>query len=228
MPKRTVILDRAAELLATSPSGDVSTRAVCEAAGVTQPVLYRLFGDKDGLLSAVADHVWEQYLAGKRAAVPGSDVLADLRAGWDNHTAFALAHPHAYRLVFGSALSAEPAAIAEAMRLLGEVTERLASEGLLRVSPEEAARVIMAANSGVALGMILRPTEYPEGASEEVREATIRGILAGDAVADPVAVAVATLRSRVRGGDAADTFTAAEAALIDEWLGRLTRTGSGT
>lgn len=192
---------------------------------MTQPVLYRLFGDKDGLLSAVADHVWEQYLAGKRAAVPGSDVLADLRAGWDNHTAFALAHPHAYRLVFGSALTAAPAAIAEAMRLLGAVTERLASAGLLRIPPEEASRIIMAANSGVALGMILRPTEYPEGASEEVREATIRGILLGDAAADPVSVAVTTLRARVRADDEYDTFTAAEAALIDEWLGRLTPTG---
>jgi AcrR family transcriptional regulator len=201
----------------------VATRSVCDAAGVTQPVLYRLFGDKDGLLSAVADHVWEQYLAGKRAAEPGSDPLEDLRAGWDNHTSFALQHPHAYRLVFGSALTAEPAAIAEAMRLLGVVTQRLAREGLLLVSPDEASRIIMAANSGVALGMILRPTEFPATASIEVREATIRGIVVGAVAADPVAAAVTTLRSRVRSEDASGAFTAAESALIDEWLARLVR-----
>lgn len=58
MDTRSVILDRAVELLAASESGDISTRAVCEAAGVGQPVLYQLFGDKDGLLAAVADRVW--------------------------------------------------------------------------------------------------------------------------------------------------------------------------
>ena len=217
-----MVLERAAELLAGSPSGDVSTRAVCEAAGVTQPVLYRLFGDKDGLLSAVADFVWEQYLAGKRAAEAGPDPLDDLRAGWDQHTAFALAHPQAYRLVFGSALAARPVAIAEAMRLLGAVTTRLASAGRLCVSAEEAARIVMAANTGVALGMILRPEEVDAASSAEVREATIRGILAGPAEADPVAVAVTTLRSRLRAGtgEAGDAFTTAEAALLDEWLAR--------
>jgi len=204
--------------MARSASGDVSTRAVCEAAGVTQPVLYRLFGDKDGLLAAVADHVWEQYLSGKRAAEHSSDPLDDLRAGWDNHTAFALSHPNAYRLVFGSALAAEPAALAEAMRLLGSVTQRLAAAGRLRVSPEEAARVVMAANSGVALGMILRPGEFASTASDEVREATLRGILVDEAAADPLAVAVTTLRA----GLPAAAFTAAEAGLLDEWLARLT------
>jgi len=204
--------------MARSASGDVSTRAVCEAAGVTQPVLYRLFGDKDGLLAAVADHVWEQYLSGKRAAEHSSDPLDDLRAGWDNHTAFAQSHPHAYRLVFGSALAAEPAALAEAMRLLGSVTQRLAAAGRLRVSPEEAARVVMAANSGVALGMILRPGEFAGTVSAEVREATLRGILVDEAAADPLAVAVTTLRA----GLPAAAFTAAEAGLLDEWLVRLT------
>ena len=204
--------------MARSASGDVSTRAVCEAAGVTQPVLYRLFGDKDGLLAAVADHVWEQYLSGKRAAEHSSDPLDDLRAGWDNHTAFALSHPHAYRLVFGSALAAEPAALAEAMRLLGSVTQRLAAAGRLRVSPEEAARVVIAANSGVALGMILRPGEFASTASDEVREATLRGILVDEAAADPLAVAVTTLRA----GLPAAAFTAAETGLLDEWLARLT------
>ena len=217
MSTRTVILEKAAELLAHSASGDISTRAVCDAAGITQPVLYRHFGDKDGLLAAVADHVWEQYLAGKRAAEHSADPLEDLRAGWDQHTQFALTHPHAYRLVFGSALAAEPAALAEAMALLGEIMGRLAAAGRLLVAPEEAARIVMAANSGVALGMILRPAEFAEGISEQVREATLRGIVAEASGADPVALAVRILRA----GAGRDAFTPAEAALLDEWLGRL-------
>ena len=75
------ILEVAAELVANSPDGDVSTRAVCEAAGVGAPALYRHFGDKEGLLSAVVDHGYEKYLATKRGRRPGTDPIQDLEAG---------------------------------------------------------------------------------------------------------------------------------------------------
>lgn len=55
MDAREKILEAAAGLLAEAPVADVSTRAVCEAAGVGAPMLYRLFGDKAGLLAAVVD-----------------------------------------------------------------------------------------------------------------------------------------------------------------------------
>lgn len=58
---------RTAELLAASPSGGASTRAVSEAVGITQPILYLHFGDKGGLLSAVVYRMWAQYLEGKSA-----------------------------------------------------------------------------------------------------------------------------------------------------------------
>lgn len=215
-----MILDRAAELLAASPNGDISTRAVSEAADITQPILYRHFGDKEGLLSAVVDRVWEQYLESKRAARPSSDPLTDLRAGWDNHTTFALENPHAYRLVFGTALAVRPSAIAEAMRLLTEITRRLAAAGRLAVGPDEAAQAVMAANSGYALGAILRPEIHAPDASHAVRETTFRGVLADPAetdAADPVRAAVATVRERLVDVD----FTNAEATLFTEWLGRI-------
>jgi len=40
------ILEAAAELLTRSADADISTRAACEAAGVTAPTLYHYFGDK--------------------------------------------------------------------------------------------------------------------------------------------------------------------------------------
>ncbi|MBB4136537.1 TetR/AcrR family transcriptional regulator [Gordonia humi] len=219
MSTRSSIIAAAARLLAESGSGDVSTRAVCDAAGVTQPVLYRHFGDKDGLLSAVADSVWESYLAGKRAAERSGDPLDDLRAGWDNHTAFALENPYAYRLVFASDLSKRPAAIVEAVGLLTAILERLAADGRLAMSPEDAAQVVMAANSGVALGLLLRREVYPDTAISDVtREATLRGILATHDGVDPIAGSAATIRARVR---SSDDFTAPEAALFEEWLGRM-------
>ncbi|UOQ57890.1 TetR/AcrR family transcriptional regulator [Leucobacter allii] len=227
MSTRSLILSRAIELLAESPDGDISTRAVCEAAGVTQPVLYRQFGDKSGLLTAVADAVWDEYLEMKRAASPSEDPVADLRSGWDAHTGFALAHPHAYRLVFASGLDSPPAALAEAMALLQDALARIALRGRLRMDPSRAARIVMAANSGVALALILRPEEYRgTDASADAREATLRGILVDapeDAQpVDGIAAAATAIRALLaRSSEEPAPFSPAEAALLDDWLARL-------
>lgn len=218
---RSVILDAAAELLAQSPAGDVSTRAVCDAAGVTQPVLYRLFGDKDGLLAAVVDQVWDGYLGMKRATQESADAVDDLRHGWDSHTAFALANPHAYRLLFGTRLTTRPEAATEAMGLLRGVLERVAEQGRLRMPPDEAARVVMAANTGVALGLLLHPELFDGTAvSVAVRDATLRAVLSDERSPSSEApqVAATTLRAHLAENDA---FTPSEAGLLDEWLGRI-------
>ena len=47
---RTKVLIAAADLFATHGYYDVSVREICEAAGVTKPVLYYYFKDKDDLL----------------------------------------------------------------------------------------------------------------------------------------------------------------------------------
>ena len=218
-----MILHEAARLLAASATGDISTRAVCDAAGITQPVLYRQFGNKDGLLAAVADDVWQQYLAVKRAATPSPDPVDDLRAGWDAHTAFALEHPHPYRLVFGSRLSTTPESGREAMRLLAGILERVAAEGRLGMPVADAARIVLAANSGVALGLLLHPEMYADPtASDVVRDATIAAVTldagGGD---DPVATAARTLEARLAADGADAPFSAAEVGLLTEWLGRL-------
>lgn len=222
MNTRSLIIEAAAELIAQSPSGDVSTRAVCEAAGVQQPVLYRLFGDKDGLLAATVDHVWDQYLETKRAAEKSDDPLRDLRAGWDSHTAFALAHPNAYKLMFAPALRSVPAAAEEAMRILRGDLERLAAQGRLRVAPEIAARMVMSANTGVSLALITRPTLYPDsGLSRLVRDAIHQAILldpAADTTAADARVAAATTLLSSLDDLTPEPFSPAESALLGQWL----------
>jgi AcrR family transcriptional regulator len=220
---RSLILEKTAELLAQSATGEVSTRAVCEAAGVTQPVLYRLFGDKDGLLAATVDFVWEQYLSMKRAATKSPDPLADLRSGWDSHVAFALSHPHTYRLLFGTSLSTTPEAGAEAMRLLRVNLDRLAEQGRLRVAPDEAARLVMAANSGVALALLLRPHEYPDvSVSTVMRDVIHRAILAEEPGQADTGQARFVAATTLRGGMGdAGLFSAGEVTLLDEWLERI-------
>ncbi|MEU9606522.1 TetR/AcrR family transcriptional regulator [Streptomyces sp. NPDC048057] len=229
MDTRSAIIEAAATLLARSPSGDVSTRAVCEAAGVQQPVLYRFFNDKDDLLAATIDHVWDQYLAVKRAAKKSEDPLFDLRAGWDSHTAFALANPNAYKLMFSPTLRSEPTAAAEAMRLLREVLERLAVQGRLRVLPEEAARMVMAGNTGVALALISRPSQYPDvSLSPLVRDAIHRAILidlpADGSPADDARKAAATTLASSLGALTPRPFTSAESALLGQWLAQIAET----
>jgi AcrR family transcriptional regulator len=172
------MLEAAEELLNASPDRDIATRAVCEAVGVGAPVLYRLFGDKNGLLSALVDHGFDRYLATKRAAAPSDDPVADLRNGWDTHVGFAMAHPAVYRLMFSPGFASVPSAAQEAMRLLREVLDRCAAAGLLRVDPDVAAQMIMSSNIGVALNLVVQPENYPDpGLSRRVRDAVHAAVL---------------------------------------------------
>ncbi|GLW09511.1 TetR family transcriptional regulator [Microtetraspora sp. NBRC 13810] len=222
MDLRTRILEAAADLLSRSTEADFSTRAVCEAAGIGAPQLYRQFGDKEGLLSAVVDYGFERYLAGKRAARPSADPVRDLRDGWDNHVAFAVEHPNYYRLMYSPGLSTPPEAAAEAHRLLLGVLERCAAAGRLRVSPQVAAQMVMSANTGVALSLITRPAIYPDpGFSAQVREAVFAAVtVPGDeppATGRTTGVAAATLGALLRETPPA-VLSAAETALLHQWL----------
>ncbi|MEQ4302423.1 TetR/AcrR family transcriptional regulator [Plantactinospora sp. B6F1] len=231
MDVRTRILHAAADLLARSPEADVLTRAVCEAAGVGAPVLYRQFGDKEGLLAAVVDFGFEQYLAGKRSAVPSDDPVRDLRDGWDNHVAFALEKPNFYRLMYSSGLSTPPAAATEAHQLLLGVLERCARVGRLRTSPQLAAQMVMPAAVGVALLLINRPTVYTEAAqvSSRVREAIVTAVVTPGTSTAPergagpeaeVAVAAAKLGALLPALPDSP-LSPAESGLLREWLTRL-------
>lgn len=233
MDAREKILDAAAELLAGAPAADVSTRAVCEAAGVGAPMLYRLFGDKAGLLAAVVDRGFEQYLASKRAARPSADPVADLKRGWDNHMRFALDHPNHYRLMYSPELTAPPAAAQEAHALLHGVLERCAAAGLLTVPPEVATRIVMAANVGAALSMLTRPEQYPDiRFAARLRDSVIDSVtrpVGGEEPGDAgrgraVPAAAATLAARLR-AEPPQRLTTVEAALLQQWLDTLADSG---
>ncbi|MFI9007846.1 TetR/AcrR family transcriptional regulator [Actinosynnema sp. NPDC053489] len=226
MDNRSAILTAATELLETSTTGDISTRAVGERAGVQQPVIYRLFGDKDSLLAAVADHGFAEYLAAKRAAQPGPDPVADLHRGWDDHTRFALDHPNVYRLMYTPRLTSPPQAVREAHGLLRGALERVARAGRLTTDPDHAADIVTAANTGVALSLLNRPpADRDPELSARVRDIVLPGILtpepgASTAAAPSVAHVATTLSALLR-SDQPTTFSPAELALLTEWLTHL-------
>ncbi|MGW8888511.1 TetR/AcrR family transcriptional regulator [Streptomyces sp. NPDC055749] len=234
MSTRARILEVAAELVAESPDGDVSTRAVCEAAQVGAPALYRHFGDKEGLLSAVVDHGFDAYLATKRERGESTDPVEDLRNGWDGHVDFALRNPNLYRLMNSPAMRTPPASALESHRILTRDLERAAERGRLLVTPELAAQMIMSANVGVALMLVARPATFSDrSASRRVRDAVHAAVLTPDPADTPAtaptptptpATAVpstaATLSALLRRSHGAGLSTA-EVALMTEWLDRV-------
>jgi len=234
---RTRILAAAADLLSRSRDAEISTREVCDAAGITVPALYHHFGDKEGLLSAVVDLGWSRFLDSKRAllARAHADPLDDLRAGWDNHLAFARENPNFYRLMWSAGGVTSSEATREGHAMLVAVLERCAQRGRLRISVETAARVMMAAATGAALSIISRPELFAKDAfATHLREAVIAGISApadgsrakraripatSPASGDGVSAAAATLSSKLRTETTA--LTDAERALLQQWLTKL-------
>lgn len=229
MDTRTRILEAAERLLDASPTRDVATRDVCQAAGVAAPVLYRHFGDKNGLLRAVVDHGFERYLSVKRTAEKTADPVEDIRKGWDTHVQFALDHPAVYRLMYSPAFDEVPEAAGEAIQILRADCIRCQAEGVLAVSPDEAAQAIMAANIGVALSIITQPERYRDPSlSRRVRDAVHRDVLTPAGFGDDrterpepgLPGAAERLAAHLAGpGDL--PLSPGEATLLEEWLARL-------
>jgi AcrR family transcriptional regulator len=227
---RTRILEAASALLAESVEVDASTRAICDAAGVTAPTLYHHFGDKEGLLAAVVDFGWASFLETKRtvAAVVHDHVADDVRAGWDNHIEFARENPNFYKLMWSPAVAANSTAFREAYQMLHERLELGATRGQLRMSAETAARMVMAAVTGAALSLISQPDLYGDGAfTTQLREAVIASITTSQDTpptakrrareAEPtIATAAATLSSKLTTADT--PLTEPERALMQQWL----------
>ncbi|NYD22953.1 TetR family transcriptional regulator [Kineococcus aurantiacus] len=223
MDQRTAILDAAERLLAASEDHDVATRAVCEAAGVTQPVLYRQFGDKKGLLDALADRGFERY-AHRKAGLPVTDdPVADLLSGWDDHTRFAAANPALYQLMFVPRPRSRSVARQRVLDLLAATLTRVAAAGRLTVEVDHAAQVVLSANVGAALNRIAQPEVFGEDLSHRVRDAVF-GSLLRDAPRREGRPGLPSAARRLRAQlDLTDpgTLEPEETALLRRWLERL-------
>ncbi|WP_405164688.1 WHG domain-containing protein [Nocardia sp. NBC_01499] len=223
---RERIIAAAADLLAVGGVEAVSTRAVAAAANVQAPALYRLFGDKQGLLDAVTAHGFEQYLAQKKSLAPTDDPVEDLRRGWDGHVEFGLTHPAFYVLMYGVPQpERRPATAAETNRLLRAVLERIAVAGRLRMPADAAAGLIHATNTGVTLSLIATPSgDRDPGLSARTREIVLAAVTAvtADAEQTPEAsLATRALSLEATLTDQAHPLSAAETALLREWLLRI-------
>ncbi len=227
---RDRLLLATAELLTEAGGGPVSTRAICDRAGVKAPTLYHHFGSKQGLVDAVLDYGFAQYVGG---GGPGSaDPIADLRTGWDRHVAFGLAHPSFYVLLHGQVKPGVPCGVTgpELVRLT-ELCEAAARAGLLRRPPRDAAERLFAANVGVTLSLIAQPERSRDpNLSADLRETVLAAITTGPGPAEGAnaagpsrATAAVALRAVL--GEAPSGLSPGETALLGELLDRLARAG---
>src|ERR1700712_5332001 len=151
---RERLLRSAAKLLASS-GVDVSTRAICEDAGVTAPTLYHYFGHRDGLLQAVVAFGFSEYLARKRSMGSTGDPIEDIRNGWYDHQSWGTSNPAFSSLMYGQVRPGEHNEPAdEAEGLLLSKLEEAARRGMLRVPPQVACHMILSANIGLTLQLI--------------------------------------------------------------------------
>jgi AcrR family transcriptional regulator len=223
---RARIVEVAARQLQESGAAAITTRGVAQAAGVQAPTIYRLFGDKDGLLEAVAEHVMATFVTAKAAVVEAAasddvDPLDDLRAGWLTQIDFGLANPALFRLLSDPTRVLHSPAAQSGRRVLEARVHRVAATGRLRVGEQRAVGLIMAAGVGTITALLTTPPEQRDaGLADTMYDALLGRILTdspGPAGGDPTATAVA-FRAITPNLDA---LSDAERRMLAEWLDRV-------
>ncbi|GAA4974489.1 hypothetical protein GCM10023205_46440 [Yinghuangia aomiensis] len=99
--RRLELLD-AADRVVMRDGPDASMNTIAAEAGITKPILYRHFGDKDGLYRALAERHTEELALAIRAAVDparGHSPRERIQATIDTYLAHIEANPQVYRFL---------------------------------------------------------------------------------------------------------------------------------
>lgn len=221
---RQRVIEAAADLLARDGREAVTTRAVAIAAGVQAPAIYRLFGDKDGLLEALAEYGFARFLASKQIDPDPQDPIEDLRAGWDLAVEFGLTNPALYTLMYSEPGGAASTALQAGLDILRGRIRRLAAGGWLRVDEELAVALIHATGRGAVLTWL----SLPEDRRDPALLTTLRESMVAAVTNEEPAVRDAGPAGAARALRAAlperTTLSAAERQLLNEWLDRIAAT----
>ncbi|HEY1916744.1 MAG TPA: TetR/AcrR family transcriptional regulator [Streptosporangiaceae bacterium] len=231
---RAQLVEVAADLLASQGPAAVTTRSVALAAGVQAPTIYRLFGDKSGLLDAVVQYGFASYLAGKHPVTGDDDPVENLRTGWELHVGFGLANPELFRLMHTALRTADGRANAAiGAGVLQARVHRVAEAGRLRVTERRAVDLIHAVGTGVVFALIDQAADERDDTLADTAWGSVCAIILTAANADPSidpssapssaaitnpATAAVTLRAALPDLTA---LTATERALLGDWLDRI-------
>jgi AcrR family transcriptional regulator len=151
------LLDVAYRVLEDEGASALTTRRVCEDAGVTMPTLYHHFGNRDGLLAAVHGVALEKFMAKKRALAQTADPIADLRTSCETVLEFAADHPAVTLAVMARAVEL-PSMLSQGYGLMRHRIERCANSDALRVPVGQAAEHVWAVIQGLSLAIVSNPT----------------------------------------------------------------------
>ncbi|MGH9187242.1 MAG: TetR/AcrR family transcriptional regulator [Acidimicrobiales bacterium] len=107
--RREALLDAALEVIRHQGPG-ASMREMAAAAGITKPILYRYFGDRDGLLAAVADRFSDELVETLGAAMSAApnDPRGRIEGGLDAFLRFMEDEGATYRFLTARAAAAGP------------------------------------------------------------------------------------------------------------------------
>lgn len=214
---RARILDAAEALLRSGGAAALTTRAVAAAAGVQAPTLYRLFGDKQGLLEATAEHGLWAYVAARSTRQQSADPLENFRRAFDLHVAFGVDNPALYAILTAPR---EMPASETSLGVLRHFVRALAAAGRLKMEEARAAALIQAVATGTVMTLNAMPSDARDmSLATTARETLIAAITAtAPAPADAPEVAAITLRANL---DTLDALTPGERHLMAELLDRI-------
>jgi AcrR family transcriptional regulator len=227
---RERIIHAAATALAGGDVAAVSARRIARTAGVQSPVIYRLFGDMQGLLEAAVAYGFTDYLQNSPIPEGEVDAISELRRAWDMHIEFGLANPGIYKLMYGNPL---PGVQAEHMRSIREVlaqrVSNVARAGLLAVDVDHAVLLAESVGTGVVMSLIgMLPEERDLTLSITCREMTLQAITVPgtadgqtDHVGSPLTTAALTISASL--SELSGTLTPGELGMLGELLARISR-----
>lgn len=219
---RERIVRAAAELLAQGGRGAVTTRAVAGRVGVSPPTIFRLFGEKNGLLSAVAEYGYADFIAAKAPLRPTDDPVEDLRAAWSLTVEFGVRNPELFLLIYSEPHSdAMTAAVRGGTLRMRARIQRVAAAGRLRVEEPIAAAIMQASARGTVLMWLdQREDERDPAFIIAMRDAMISAVtMENSTLPEPGrASAARTLRANLPGQT---SLSPAEHQLLADWLDRL-------
>lgn len=222
---RQRVIEAAIGLLTSGGRDAVTTRAVADAAGLQPPAIYRLFGDKDGLLDAVAEYGFAAFIATKHVDPDPQDPVEDLRAGWDVAIEFGLANPALFTLMYTEPTRTDSAAFRAGMEILRGRIRRLAAGGWLRVDEELAAQIIHATARGAVLTWLSLPRDRRNpDLLTALREAMVAAVTSQRPAVQGSGPAGAARALRAALPEQTD-LSSAEQHLLTEWLNRLAADG---
>jgi AcrR family transcriptional regulator len=160
------VLRAAMDLLSETGEEDaVSLRAVAQRVGVSVPSIYLHFADKQALLDAVCEEVFEALHRQMRAAAQdATDVFDALRLQGIAYVQFAIANPEHYRIVLmrkhESPTNGDPADLLMASGAFQEFVasvQECVDAGVLEGDARTLALQLWAAAHGVAALLVAKP-----------------------------------------------------------------------